>query len=136
MGSASADNIRQLVANGTLRAHFNAQQKMELLEFITTNNEEYISRKQVIEAAKPAHTWIKDWRNVNSDAKQSPEMTKKGKGKQLKSPQSHPPDVLMGLPDSAVSSKGVTPAAFQFLEVRSRRRQNRRHDMLIRSTDR
>jgi hypothetical protein len=90
---------------------------MDLLEFITTSHEEYISRKQVIEAAKPAHTWIKEWRHVNSDPKQSPEMTKKGKGKQLKSPQTHPPAVLVDLPDSAVNSKGVTAAVHQFLEV-------------------
>lgn len=91
---------------------------MELLEFITTSHEEYISRKQVIEAAKPAHNWIKEWRNVNnSDPKQSPELSKKGKGKQLKSPQSHPPEVLVDLPDTAVNSRGVTAAVHQFLEV-------------------
>lgn len=106
-----------LVANGTLRAQFNAQQKLELLEFVTSSHEEYVSRRQVIDAAKPAHNWIKDWRNVNSDPKQSPEMTKKGKGKQLKSPQNHPPDVLVDLPDTAVNSKGVTAAVHQFLEV-------------------
>lgn len=88
-----------------------------MLDFVTHSHEEYVSRKQVIEAAKPAHNWIKDWRNVNSDPKQSPEMTKKGKGKQLKSPQNHPPDVLVDLPDTAVNSKGVTAAVHQFLEV-------------------
>lgn len=62
---------------------------------------------------------MKEWKNVNSpDFKQSPEMSKKGKGRQLKSPQSQPPEVLVDLPDSAVNSKGVTEAVFQYLEVR------------------
>ena len=77
-----------------------------------------MSRKQVIEAAKPAHEWLKEWRRLNSqDSKTSPEMSKKSKSRQLKSPQTHPPDVLVDLPDSAVRSKGVTNAVHQFLEV-------------------
>lgn len=107
-----------LVANGTLRAQFDAEQKLELLEFITTSNEEYVARRQVIDAAKPAHVWMKEWHKLNSsDAKGSPEMSKKGKAKQLKSPQSHPPEVLSDIPDSAVNSKGVTAAVHQFLEI-------------------
>lgn len=66
---------------------------------------------------------MKEWKTVNSqDAKQSPEMTKKGKARQLKSPQVHPPEILVDLPDSAVNSKGVTEAVHQFLEVRTRKR--------------
>lgn len=85
---------------------------------MTTGHEEYISRKQVIDAAKPAHMWIKEWHKVNSqDGKTSPEMSKKSKAKQLKSPQTQPPEVLVDLPDSAVNSKGVTEAVHQFLEV-------------------
>lgn len=109
-----------MVASGTLRAQFDAEQKIELFEFLTTGHEEYISRRQVIDAAKPAHMWMKEWHKTNSqDGKQSPEMSKKGKGKQLKSPQTAPPEVLMDLPDSAVNSKGVTEGVFQFLEVRT-----------------
>jgi hypothetical protein len=107
-----------LVATGTLRVQFDSDQRIELFEFLTTGHEEYISRKQVIEAAKPAHVWMKDWHKVNSqDTKQSPEMSKKGKVRQLKSPQTQPPEVLVDLPDSAVTSKGVTDAVFQFLEL-------------------
>ena len=110
----------QVVATGTLRATFDGEFKLELLEFLTTNHEEYIPRKQVIEAAKPAHIWFKEWHQVNTpDAKQSPEMSKKSKAKQLKSPQRQPPEVLEGLPDSAVNSKGVTEAVHQFHEVRN-----------------
>jgi hypothetical protein len=109
---------KQLVATGTLRAQFDAEQKIELFEFLTTGQEEYIARKQVIDAAKPAHNWMKEWRTINSqDVKGSPELSKKGKGRQLKSPQSHPPEVLVDLPDSAVNSKGVTEAVHQFLEI-------------------
>mgnify|MGYP000893327117 CR=1 FL=1 len=110
-------NTLQLVANGTLRAHFDAEQKIELFEFITTSHDEFVSRKSVIDAAKPAHMWIKEWRQTNSDSKQSPELSKKGKGRQLKSPQTHPPDVLVDLPESVINSNGVTKAVDQFLEI-------------------
>lgn len=107
-----------LVSTGTLRVQFDSEQKIELFEFLTTGHEEYISRKQVIDAAKPAHMWLKEWHKVNSqDGKTSPEMSKKSKSKQLKSPQTQPPEVLVDLPDSAVNSKGVTAAVHQFLEI-------------------
>ncbi|KAJ4228192.1 hypothetical protein NW759_004272 [Fusarium solani] len=106
-----------LVASGTLRAQFDAEQKIELFEFLTTSHEEYISRKQVIDAAKPAHMWMKEWHKANSQDGKSPELSKKGKGRQLKSPQTQPPEVLVDLPEAAVNSKGVTQAVFQFLEI-------------------
>ncbi len=107
-----------LVSSGSLRVLFDGEQKMELFEFLATSHEEFIARKQVINAAKPAHNWMKEWHKVNStDTKQSPEMSKKGKGKQLKSPQREPPEVLNDLPDSAVNRQGVTEAVYQFLEI-------------------
>ncbi|KAI0891331.1 hypothetical protein F4806DRAFT_489539 [Annulohypoxylon nitens] len=105
-----------VVATGTLRAQFDSEQKLELLEFITQGHEEYHSRKMVIEAAKPAHNWVKDWLRVNGqDSRLSPEMSKKGK-KPMKSPQVPPPDI--DLPQSAVKqNSGITEAVFQFLEI-------------------
>jgi hypothetical protein len=112
------DSGSHLVANGTLRLTFDVEQKIDLFEFITSSHEEYVARKKVIEAAKPAHMWMKEWHKVNtSDSKQSPEMSKKGKSKVMKSPQTQPPEVLQELPDSAVNSKGVTSAVHQFLEI-------------------
>jgi hypothetical protein len=113
------DTGSHLVATGTLRAQFDAEQKIELFEFLTTGHEEYISRKKVIEAAKPAHNWFKEWHKVNQqDAKSSPELTKKGKGRMMKSPQSQPPESLVDLPDSAVKrGMGITEPVFQFLEI-------------------
>ena len=107
-----------MVASGTLRAQFDADQKIELFEFLCSGHEEYISRRLVIEAAKPAHNWVKEWLKVNmQDSKQSPEMSKKGKPKPLKSPPSAPPD--LDLPQSAVKQNvGITEAVNQFLEVR------------------
>ncbi|OTA90065.1 hypothetical protein M434DRAFT_78503 [Hypoxylon sp. CO27-5] len=106
-----------VVATGTLRAQFDSEQKLELLEFITQGHEEYHSRKMVIEAAKPAHNWVKDWLKVNGqDSRLSPEMSKKGKAKPMKSPQNPPPDI--DLPQSAVKQNiGITEAVFQFLEI-------------------
>ncbi|GKT57509.1 topoisomerase II-associated protein PAT1 [Colletotrichum tofieldiae] len=108
-----------LVATGTVRAHFDAEQKIELFEFLTSNHEEYISRKAAIEAAKPVHNWVKEWHKVNSqDSKASPEMSKKGKARPMKSPQNPPPEALVDLPESAVKrGMGVTEAVFQFLEI-------------------
>lgn len=106
-----------VVWTGKLRAQFDAEQKLALLEFTTTSHDEFISRKMAIDAAKPNHNWIKDWHRLNSsDAKQSPEMSKKGKAKQMKSPMTAPPDI--SLPDSAVKSNmGITEHVFQYLEL-------------------
>lgn len=112
------DNGSHVVATGTFKAQFNSQPKLELFEFITTSLEEYISRNAAIEAAKPAHNWHKEWHKVNapSDSKQSPEMSKKGKAKPMKSPPNPPPEI--DLPESAVQEGvGVTRAVAQFLEV-------------------
>ena len=107
----------QVVANGTLQASFDHEQKIEILAFNIYSLDEYISRKMVIERAMPAHNWVKDWHKVNSqDSKLSPEISKKGKSKVMKSPQNPPPDLT--LPESAVKHKmGITEAVFQFLEV-------------------
>ncbi|KAG5936504.1 hypothetical protein E4U60_002510 [Claviceps pazoutovae] len=122
------DSGAHLVSTGSLRVQFDNEQKIDLFEFITTGHEEYISRKLAIEAAKPAHMWFKEWHKVNSHDnnngggsnninKTSPELSKKPRARQLKSPQTHPPDVLADLPDSAVTSKGVPFAVHQFLEI-------------------
>jgi hypothetical protein len=90
-----------------------------VFEFATASHEEYVSRRKVIDIAKPAHNWMKEWRKTNQqDSRQSPEMPKKAKSKQLKSPQTAPPGVLTDLPEQAVTNKGVTEGVFQFLEVR------------------
>lgn len=91
---------------------------IELLEFVTTSHEEYVPRTRIVEAARPLHEWQKDWRKVNGppDGKQSPEMSKKGKARQMKSPPTEPPDI--DIPDSKVKrNMGITPSVFRFLEV-------------------
>lgn len=106
-----------MVANGTLRAHFDADQKIELLEFVTNDHEEYLPLSKVIAAARPSHEWGKEWKNLNSppDGKQSPEMNKK-KAKAFKSPAQPPPEI--DLPESKVKrSMGITPSVFRFFEV-------------------
>jgi hypothetical protein len=105
-----------LIANGVLRAHFDADQKIELFEFVTSSHEEYLPVKSVIEAARPSHDWNKEWKSLNgSDGKQSPEMNKK-KQKQMKSPQQQPPEIE--LPQTKVKKNmGITPSVFRFLEV-------------------
>ena len=60
---------------------------------------------------------MKEWHKVNAlDSKQSPEMSKKGKAKLMKSPQNPPPD--LDLPPSIVKQNTpFTEAVHQFLEV-------------------
>lgn len=112
------DNGSQLVATGDLRAHFDAEEKIELLEFITNDHQEYLPRKTLIEAGRPSHEWVKEWRKANNpDGKQSPEMNKK-KTKTMKSPPQPPPDLQDYIPESKVSERsGVTPAVFRFFEL-------------------
>lgn len=102
-----------------MRAQFDENYKLDVLEFSTTGHEEFVSLKNVIKAAKPAHDWVKEWHKVNSqNIMTSPEISKKSKAKQMKSPQSAPPDALVDLPGSAVKkSMGIPEAVFQFLEV-------------------
>lgn len=112
----SANEV-QLVANGTLRAHFDGEQKLELLEFVTSGHEEYVRRQTALEAARPLHNWTKEWKLLNSapDGKPSPEMNKK-KQKAMKSPPTAPPE--FEFPDTKLKVNfGITPAVFRFLEV-------------------
>ncbi|KAK3304208.1 LIM-domain binding protein-domain-containing protein [Chaetomium strumarium] len=106
-----------LVAQGILRVQFDSESRFDLFEFQTTAHEEYISRRVVIQAARPAHNWVKEWRSLNQqDPKQSPELTKKGKPKPAKVPARAPPD--LDLPHSVVKSgMGITEAVYQFLEM-------------------
>ncbi|KAJ2977745.1 hypothetical protein NUW58_g7717 [Xylaria curta] len=106
-----------VVATGHLKAQFDSEQRLDMLEFITQGHEEYVSRKMVINAARPTHTWAKEWKKVNGqDANVSPEMSKKGKAKQMKSPPNPPPDFV--IPHSAVKGNmGITEPVFQFLEI-------------------
>lgn len=109
--------LDQVISTGQLRAHFDSEQKLEVLEFNTQSHEEYVSRNMVINAARPTHSWAKDWKKMNGqDASTSPEMNKKGKQKPMKSPPNPPPDFL--IPHSAVKGNmGITEPVFQFLEV-------------------
>ncbi|KAK4644488.1 hypothetical protein QC761_305240 [Podospora bellae-mahoneyi] len=111
------DQNCHVVADGILRASFDSEQKFELFEFITTDFEEFVPRSMVIQAARPAHNWVKEWHALNSpDNKQSPEMNKKNKTKQLKTPAGPPPD--LELPDSYVSPGRAVPGhVYQFLEM-------------------
>ena len=105
------------MAHGTLRTQFDANQKIELLEFNTNSYEEYVPRTQVIDAARPLQEWAKEWHKANAsvDGKQSPKMSKK-KARLMKSPPIAPPEI--DIPESKVKlNMGITPSVFRFLEV-------------------
>lgn len=102
--------------SGSLRVQFDGDQKIELFEFLSKDHEEYVSMTVVVEGAKPNHNWIKDWHRANSQENKSPEMSKKGKTRSMKSPPHPPPD--LDIPHSAVKyGHGITEQQFQFLEV-------------------
>jgi hypothetical protein len=109
--------VSRVEAIGQFKATFNPDQKLVLLEFISGQHEEMIPRSMVIDAAKPQHNWNKEWKKMNSmDSKQSPELSKKGKAKQLKSPPNQPPDV--DLPEPVVATNmGITNVVQRFLEM-------------------
>lgn len=110
------DNTR-VITNGRLQAIFDTNQKLTMFEFTTTAQEEYLSRSMVLHSALPNHNWVKDWHKINfGDAKQSPEMSKKGKAKQFKSPNTAPPEI--DLPHSSINQNmGVPSSVFQYLEM-------------------
>lgn len=114
-----SNDWKQVVAHGVLRVQFDSEQKFELFEFLIQGYEEYISRRLVIQAARPAHNWVKEWHSLNQqDTKQSPEMSKKSKPRPVKAPAGPPPD--LELPHSSVRrGMGIPEAVYQFLEVRS-----------------
>lgn len=105
------------MAHGTLRTQFDPNQKIEILEFITSSHEEYVPRTRVIDAARPLHKWAKEWHKANApvDCKQPPEMSKKVE-MPTKSPRTAPPEI--DIPESKVKlNMGITPSVFRFLEV-------------------
>ncbi|EHK98188.1 hypothetical protein M7I_5952 [Glarea lozoyensis 74030] len=111
------DNGSQLVATGSLRAHFDSEHKIELLEFVTNNHEEYLPRAKAIEAFKPVHEWAKEWHKLNTapEGKQSPELNKK-KPKPMRSPPNPPPEI--DIAHSKVKPNiGITTSVFRFFEL-------------------
>jgi hypothetical protein len=113
----SFGDTTRVITNGRLQAIFDANQRLTMFEFTTTTQEEFVSRSMVIQSALPNHNWVKEWHKMNfGDAKQSPEMSKKGKAKQFKSPAAAPPEI--DLPHSAIKQNmGVPQSVFQYLEM-------------------
>ncbi|KAL4879154.1 LIM-domain binding protein-domain-containing protein [Aspergillus karnatakaensis] len=93
-------NDAQLFSTGTLRAHFDFQNKIEMLDIVVMNHTEYLPRSQL--------------QALELDQKQSPKVTKNmGKRAQQKQPQ----QPAITLPESMVTSNGVPTAVMSFLEV-------------------
>ncbi|KAL4803546.1 LIM-domain binding protein-domain-containing protein [Aspergillus unguis] len=92
-------NDAQLFTTGTLKAHFDIQNKIEMLDLVVMNHTEYLPRSQL--------------QALELDQKQSPKLTKNGKRAQQKQPQ----QPAITLPESMVTANGVTPAVLEFLEV-------------------
>lgn len=109
------ENGTHIVANGRLSLQYDENQKIELFDFCTTSYEEYLQYNHVRELTRPLHEWQKEWQKINEGSKQSPEMNKKGKARQFKSPNMVPPDVT--LPDTRLKGLVLTQSVSQFLEI-------------------
>ena len=92
---------------GTLRAQFDQQGKLDVLEIAASEHNEYILRAGLVQTAAKS-----------PDIKQSPNMSKaasKRRKAQQQSSDDQPPQIP--IPKSAVTDMGVTNAIQQFLEV-------------------
>ncbi|KAI9754615.1 MAG: hypothetical protein M1815_005497 [Lichina confinis] len=103
----------QLVSSGTLRAQFDHDSKIDVLEFVTTNHCEYLSRHR-LKALLAPHSPPED---------KSPKQNKAAKARAARQQQPPPPPppavapVLPVVPESHVNPYGVTPAVLNFLEL-------------------
>lgn len=104
-----------VVANGKLCIQYDENQKIELFDFHITSYEEYVRRGHVVELARPLHDWLKEWHKTNEITKQSPEMNKKGKARQFKSPNTVPPDI--DIPQTKLDGLVLSKSVSQFLEM-------------------
>ncbi|PYI35309.1 hypothetical protein BP00DRAFT_442833 [Aspergillus indologenus CBS 114.80] len=97
-------NDTQLFANGTMTAHFDMNNKIEMLDIVMLNHTEYLPRSQ-LQALEQAAAEL---------PKQSPKVTKNA-GK--RGQQKQPPPPAATLPESMVTLNGVPGAVMQFMEV-------------------
>jgi hypothetical protein len=102
-------NKSQLVSIGQLRAQFDQNEKIDILDLVTTEHNEYVPRQSLVQAAA-----------ASPDIKQSPNQSKAaGKRAQqrqkLQQMQDQPPQIPV--PETAIHEFGVTPPTFHFLEV-------------------
>lgn len=99
----------QLVLNGQLRAVFNQDQKMDILDLTTHEHKEYIPRAMLVQTAAES-----------PEIKQSPNASK-GSSKRAQQKQkqqqqeNQPPQVP--IPESAFHECGTTSVIWNFLEV-------------------
>ena len=93
---------RQVMMNGTLKAQFGANGKLEVLEHNVTEHHEYISRAKLLEQP------------LSPEQKLSPNLTK-GKKNQARSKPPNEPTYT--IPKSAVGEYGLTDETQLFFEV-------------------
>lgn len=101
------------MVNGSLKAQFDAQNKLDVLDLTTFGHSEYVPRSGLLQASQAL-----------SDIKQSPSTSKaQGKrGSQQRQKQqiqmSQEQNLKVAVPDSLVNDFGSTRAVCQFLEVK------------------
>ena len=100
------------MVNGSLKAHFDGQNKLDVLDLTAINHSEFVPRSGLLQATA-----------ASSDIKQSPNTSKaqgkRGSQQRQKQQAQAPPDQSpkVAVPESLVNDLGTTKAVFQFLEV-------------------
>jgi hypothetical protein len=100
------DPYAQLVSSGHLRAQFDQNSKIDLLEFVTHKHEEFIPRQDIQRLLLSQNS---------PDQKSSPKQNKSMTKQRAAQRQQHQPPITM--PDSQVNEYGVTNELMRFLEV-------------------
>ena len=98
------------MATGSLRAQFDINCKMDILDLSTNEHNEYIPRSSLIQAAAES-----------PEIKLSPSASKSGNKKNAKAQKQQPPDnqpPQVKIPGSVFHDFGTTPGVWQFLEVK------------------
>ena len=94
---------RQLFSKGTLSAHFDPSNKIEMLDIVISEHNEYIPRNILQTAESP-------------DPKQSPKLVK-GTGKRAQQQKLQQNQLQASIPESMVTANGFPTAVMGFLEV-------------------
>ncbi|KAI9824579.1 MAG: hypothetical protein M1832_001668 [Thelocarpon impressellum] len=101
------ENGTQVISSGTLRAQFDQNSKIDVLEFVTQDHKEFLPRNQMKALVSPHNS---------PDQKMSSPKQTKTLGKQKAQQRALPPPPIV-LPESQVNDYGVTDAVTKFLEL-------------------
>ena len=105
------NNGHQLVSSGSLRVQFDQFGKIDVLEVLTTQHEEYVPRAQLLRAA----TESPEMKHSPNQSKASGKKAAQQRQKQAQIAREQTP--VAAIPNTTITDQGVTRSVQQFLEV-------------------